>query len=49
MKPQGLVAQDILTKQLYTVQEYLLVRVIFGEFVCKKQLADFILAEFLQF
>ena len=32
-----------------TVQEYLLARVIFGEFVCKKQLADFILAEFLQF
>ena len=34
---------------VYTVQEYLLARVIFGEFVCKKQLADFILAEFLQF
>ena len=33
----------------YTIQEYLLARVIFGEFVCKKQLADFILAEFLQF
>ena len=32
-----------------TVQEYLLARVIFGEFVCKKQLVDFILAEFLQF
>ena len=30
----------------YTVQEYLhvLARVIFGEFVCEKQLADFILA-----
>ena len=27
-----------------TVQEYLLARVIFGEFVCKKQLVDFILA-----
>ena len=27
-----------------TVQEYLLARVIFGKFVCKKQLADFILA-----
>ena len=26
-----------------TVQEYLLARVILGEFVCKKQLADFIL------
>ena len=35
--------------ELHTVQEYLLARVIFGEFVCKKQLADFILAEFLQF
>ena len=32
-----------------TVQEYLLAKVMFGEFVCKKQLADFILAEFLQF
>ena len=32
-----------------TVQEYLLARVIFDEFVCKKRLADFILAEFLQF
>ena len=30
--------------QEYTVQEYLLGRVIFGEFVCKKQLADLILA-----
>ena len=29
---------------LYTVQNNLLVRVIFGEFVCEKQLADFILA-----
>ena len=27
-----------------TVQEYLLARVIFGEFVYEKQLADFILA-----
>ena len=29
---------------LDTVQEYLLARVIFGEFVCEKQLVDFILA-----
>ena len=29
---------------IHTVQEYLLARVIFGEFVCEKQLADFILA-----
>ena len=34
---------------IITVQGYLLARVIFGEFVCKKQLADFILVEFLQF
>ena len=27
-----------------TIQDDLLARVIFGEFVCKKQLADFILA-----
>ena len=38
-----------LTTKVNTVQEYLLARVIFGEFVFKKQLADFILAEFLQF
>ena len=32
-------------KQLVsTVQEDLLARVIFGEFVCEKQLADFLLA-----
>ena len=38
-----------LDMDIHTVQEYLLAGVIFGEFVCKKQLADFILAEFLQF
>ena len=33
---------------LDTVQDNLLVRVIFGEFVCKKQLADLILTNFLK-
>ena len=47
-RPEG----EVITNAMYpvrgcyqhTVQEYLFARVIFGEFVCKKQLADFILA-----
>ena len=34
----------VLVPPQYTVQDDLLVRVIFGEFVCEKQLVDFILA-----